>query len=94
MLTSKSLETKGGRHRKARDRGFSAVDVIAAATVVSGVIVGSGVLVAHLDDADRQVATVKDNTATLKFKANYVATAAAVGAGSGNSFVRYTLSYK
>lgn len=41
-----------------------------------------------------QVATVAGNTATLKFKANYVATAAAVGAGSGNSYVRYTLSYK
>ncbi|QLL11389.1 fimbrial protein [Pseudomonas chlororaphis] len=41
-----------------------------------------------------QVATVKDNTATLKFKANYVATSTTVGAGSGNSFVRYTLSYK
>ncbi|AZD00722.1 fimbrial protein [Pseudomonas chlororaphis] len=41
-----------------------------------------------------QVATVAGNTATLKFKANYVATAASVGPGSGNSFVRYTLSYK
>jgi len=42
-----------------------------------------------------QIATVAaDKTAILKFKANYVATAATVGAGSGNSFVRYTLSYK
>ena len=45
-------------------------------------------------EATPQVATVAANTATLKFKANYVATAASVGAGSGNSFVRYTLSYK
>lgn len=45
-------------------------------------------------EATPQVATVASNTATLKFKANYVATAASVGAGSGNSFVRYTLSYK
>lgn len=41
-----------------------------------------------------QVATVAGNTATLKFKANYVSTVASVGAGSGNSYVRYTLSYK
>ncbi|AIS14428.1 fimbrial subunit CupB1 [Pseudomonas chlororaphis subsp. aurantiaca] len=45
-------------------------------------------------EASPQQATVANNTATLKFKANYVATAASVGAGSGNSFVRYTLSYK
>ncbi|MGN7742580.1 fimbrial protein [Pseudomonas sp. 22526] len=45
-------------------------------------------------EATPQVATVAGNTATLKFKANYIATAASVGAGSGNSFVRYTLSYK
>nr|WP_223265545.1 fimbrial protein [Pseudomonas chlororaphis] len=45
-------------------------------------------------EATPQVATVTGNTATLKFKANYIATAASVGAGSGNSFVRYTLSYK
>ncbi|SFP49675.1 major type 1 subunit fimbrin (pilin) [Pseudomonas sp. NFPP07] len=45
-------------------------------------------------EAAPQEATVAGNTATLKFKANYVATAASVGAGSGNSFVRYTLSYK
>ncbi|AJO77115.1 MULTISPECIES: fimbrial protein [Pseudomonas] len=41
-----------------------------------------------------QVATVAGNTATLKFKASYVSTLATVGAGSGNSYVRYTLSYK
>ncbi|MCB2252805.1 type 1 fimbrial protein [Pseudomonas chlororaphis] len=41
-----------------------------------------------------QTATISGNTATLKFKASYVSTLATVGAGSGNSYVRYTLSYK
>lgn len=41
-----------------------------------------------------QTATIAGNTATLKFKASYVSTLATVGAGSGNSYVRYTLSYK
>ncbi|OLF55642.1 fimbrial protein [Pseudomonas chlororaphis] len=45
-------------------------------------------------EASPQTVTVKDNTAILKYKANYVATTAGVTAGSGISFVRYTLSYK
>lgn len=41
-----------------------------------------------------QVATIAGNTATLSYKASYVATAATVTAGSGISYVRYTLSYQ
>lgn len=41
-----------------------------------------------------QVATIKDNTATLAYKASYVSTAATVSPGSGISYVRYTLSYQ
>lgn len=41
-----------------------------------------------------QVAKVSDNAATLKYKAAYVSTAASVGAGSGVSFIRYTLAYQ
>nr|WP_240492207.1 type 1 fimbrial protein [Burkholderia cepacia] len=45
--------------------------------------------------ADAQVATVKDNTATLTYSAAYVSTVdqAAIKTGSGNSFIRYTLAY-
>ncbi|UVE65609.1 type 1 fimbrial protein [Burkholderia pyrrocinia] len=45
--------------------------------------------------ADAQVVEIKDNTATLKYTAAYVATAApaAIKTGSGNSFIRYTLAY-
>ncbi|KVN99082.1 fimbrial protein [Burkholderia ubonensis] len=45
--------------------------------------------------ADAQVATVKDNVATLSYTASYVSTAAstAITPGSGNSFIRYTLAY-
>ncbi|NBF10759.1 fimbrial protein [Pseudomonas sp. Fl4BN1] len=46
-------------------------------------------------EAAPQVATIsKDNTATLKYKAAYVATAIPVGAGSGISYIRYTLAYQ
>ncbi len=42
-----------------------------------------------------QVATIsKDNAATLKYQAAYVSTAATVGAGSGVSYIRYTLAYQ
>ncbi|WPO48181.1 fimbrial protein [Pseudomonas sp. S1Bt23] len=41
-----------------------------------------------------QVAEVVGNTATLSYKASYVSTAATVTAGSGISYVRYTLSYQ
>ncbi|AZQ52765.1 fimbrial protein [Burkholderia cenocepacia] len=45
--------------------------------------------------ADAQVATVKNNTATLTYAAAYVSTVdqAAIKTGSGNSFIRYTLAY-
>nr|WP_241239264.1 fimbrial protein [Burkholderia stagnalis] len=44
---------------------------------------------------DAQVATVKNNTATLIYSAAYVSTVdpAAIKTGSGNSFIRYTLAY-
>lgn len=41
-----------------------------------------------------QVATVAGNTATLSYKASYVSTDTKVLAGSGISYVRYTLSYQ
>jgi major type 1 subunit fimbrin (pilin) len=42
-----------------------------------------------------QVATIKDNTATLRYTANYVSIAAkdAITPGSADSFIRYTLAY-
>ncbi|WP_431822260.1 fimbrial protein [Burkholderia sp. F1] len=47
------------------------------------------------NSADAQVATVKNNTATLTYSAAYVSTVdkAAIKTGSGNSFIRYTLAY-
>lgn len=45
-------------------------------------------------EATPQVATVAGKTATLKYKAAYVSTEDTVGAGSGVSFIRYTLAYQ
>ncbi|KVN91897.1 fimbrial protein [Burkholderia ubonensis] len=44
---------------------------------------------------DAQVATVKNNTATLSYAAAYVSTVdqKSIVTGSGNSFIRYTLAY-
>ncbi|KER71824.1 fimbrial protein [Burkholderia cepacia] len=42
---------------------------------------------------EAQVATIKDNAATLSYTAQYVSTAATVGTGTGNSFIRYMLAY-
>ncbi|WP_420210956.1 fimbrial protein [Burkholderia aenigmatica] len=42
---------------------------------------------------EAQVVTIKDNAATLSYTAQYVSTAATVGTGTGNSFIRYMLAY-
>ncbi|MFC6299292.1 type 1 fimbrial protein [Pseudomonas sp. CCM 7893] len=54
---------------------------------------GKKILLGQAETAP-QVATIAGNTATLSYKASYVSTAAAVTAGSGISYVRYTLSYQ
>ncbi|HBN9704070.1 MULTISPECIES: fimbrial protein [Pseudomonas] len=41
-----------------------------------------------------QQAEIKNNTATLKYKASYVSTAATVTPGSGVSHIRYVLAYQ
>ncbi len=46
-------------------------------------------------EATPQIATVSaGKTATLKYQAAYVSTEATVGAGSGVSYIRYTLAYQ
>lgn len=46
-------------------------------------------------EAAPQVATIStEKTATLKYQAAYVSTEASVGAGSGVSYIRYTLAYQ
>ncbi|RQB74126.1 fimbrial protein [Pseudomonas aeruginosa] len=45
-------------------------------------------------EASPQQATIDKNTATLKYKASYVSTAAAVTAGTGLSHIRYVLAYE
>ncbi|AGL83286.1 fimbrial subunit CupB1 [Pseudomonas sp. Eqa60] len=46
-------------------------------------------------EASPQIATIStDKAATLKYKAAYVSTEATVGAGSGVSYIRYTLAYQ
>lgn len=53
----------------------------------------TGKIPLHLAQTNPQVATIADNTATLTYSAAYVQTAAAVTAGAGNSFIRYTMAY-
>ena len=45
-------------------------------------------------EAAPQIAEIVANTATLKYKAAYISTAQPVGAGSGISYIRYTLAYQ
>ncbi|ROL71769.1 fimbrial protein [Pseudomonas protegens] len=45
-------------------------------------------------EASPQIASIVDKTATLKYKAAYVSTVHPVGAGTGISYIRYTLAYQ
>ncbi|MGQ0846213.1 MAG: hypothetical protein ACT4QF_18990 [Sporichthyaceae bacterium] len=55
MRTSRFEGVATGRHRKSRDYGFSRLEVVAAAAVVSGVVVGGGVFVVNAGDGEERV---------------------------------------
>lgn len=86
--TSTNVDQATGNLRLVGNSSASGVQI----QIYNNVGAGTKIPLGRVETSPQQ-ATIANNTATLRYKASYVSTAATVTAGSGLSHIRYVVAY-